>query len=63
MTSQEVVSFVHQVLDSTPTEYQDETRRNIAKAVTEEALRRGSGDNVTVLVIWLHGEVEDTPKT
>ena len=60
MTSQEVVSFVHQVLDSTPTEHQDESRRNIAKAVTEEALRRGSGDNVTVLVIWLHGEVKDT---
>mmetsp|Transcript_14436 Transcript_14436/g.22274 ORF Transcript_14436/g.22274 Transcript_14436/m.22274 type:complete len:372 (-) Transcript_14436:62-1177(-) len=59
MSSQEVVSYVHHMLDSTPAEYQDESRRNIAKAVTEEALRRGSSDNVTVLVIWLHGEVKD----
>lgn len=57
MSSQEVVSFVHEVLDSAPSEYRDESRRNIAKALTEEALKRGSSDNVTVLVIWLHGEV------
>lgn len=59
MSSQEVVSYVHQMLESTPTKYQNELRRNIAKAVTEEALRRGSSDNVTVLLIWLHGEVKD----
>ena len=57
MSSQEVCSFVHQVLDSTPSAHQDESRRKIAKAVVEEALRRGSGDNITVLVVWLHGEV------
>lgn len=60
MTSQEVVSFVHQVLDSTPAGHQDKSRRHISKAVAEEALKRGSGDNVTVVVIWLHGEGEDT---
>ena len=60
MTTQEVVSFVHEVLDSTPSEYRDESRRNIAKALTEEALKRGSSDNVTVLVIWLHGEAKDS---
>ena len=53
MTSQEVVSYVHEVLDNTELEYKDESRRNISKAVTEEALRRGSVDNITVLVIWL----------
>lgn len=58
MTSQEVVSFVHQVLDCTPT-LQNETRTSMAKAVVEEALRRGSTDNVTVVIIWLRGGVKD----
>ena len=57
MSSQEVVSYVHQVLDNTPISHKDESRRSMAKDVVEEALRRGSSDNITVTVIWLNGEV------
>ena len=57
MSSQEVVSYVHRVLDNTPTSHKDESRRSMAKGVVEEALRRGSSDNITVTVIWLNGEV------
>lgn len=57
MSSQEVVSYVHQVLDNTPKSHKDESRKSMAKDVVEEALRRGSSDNITVTVIWLNGEV------
>ncbi|KAL7448879.1 hypothetical protein ACHAWC_000999 [Mediolabrus comicus] len=57
MSSQEVVSYVHQVLDNTPQAHKDESRKSMAKDVVEEALRRGSSDNITVTVIWLNGEV------
>lgn len=53
MTSQEVVSFVHDVLDATPEESILEARRNMAKLVVDEALRRGTYDNVTVLLVWI----------
>lgn len=57
MSSQEVVSYVHQVLDNTPKSHKDELRKSMAKDVAEEALRRGSSDNITVTIIWLNGEV------
>ena len=57
MSSQEVVSYVHQVLDNTSKSHKDESRRSMAKDVVEEALRRGSSDNITVIIIWLNGEV------
>lgn len=60
MTSQEVVNFVQQKLLIEPDHvedwegYQKVLRRNMAKAVTKEALRRGSADNVCVLIVWLN---------
>jgi len=57
MTSQEVVSFVHNQIMITP----DIRRRRdaIAKVLAEEAIQRGSLDNVSVIIIWLKkGEVK-----
>lgn len=56
MTSQEVVEFVHEIVDSTPPEHRRELRREIAKYVVEEALQRGTSDNVTVVVLWINEE-------
>lgn len=63
MTSQDVVSFVHKKMEK---ELQREQvnkddlegyklvlRRNMASFVAREALRRGTGDNVCVLMVWL----------
>jgi serine/threonine protein phosphatase PrpC len=63
MSSKEVVSFVHQRMaqelgrsNITPDDrnnYEKVLRRNMAKFVALEALRRGSSDNVCVLIVWL----------
>ena len=56
MTSQEVVTFVNEMIDNTPPEDRQEIQRDIAKHVVEEALIRGSNDNITVLVLWINEE-------
>jgi len=53
MTSQEAVSFVNEMIGSTPPENRREMQRGIAEYVVEEALNRGSSDNITVLVLWI----------
>jgi serine/threonine protein phosphatase PrpC len=54
MSSQEVVDFVHETLcTDTETDSQLERRKNMARIVANEALERGSADNVCVLVLWL----------
>ena len=58
MTSQEIVTFIHEVIDNTPQEYRQDVRKGIAKYVVEEALRRGSNDNITVVVLCLNEEDE-----
>jgi len=55
--SQDVVNFIHGVLEETALDTQEkrnETRKNMARTVVEEALRRGTYDNVTVLILWLN---------
>lgn len=64
MTSQDVVSFVHdrietefknnEPMDSVEKEsYKLVLRKNMAKNVAYEALKRGSGDNICVVMVWL----------
>ncbi|KAL7464075.1 hypothetical protein ACHAXS_004414 [Conticribra weissflogii] len=56
-SSQEVVNFIHEVLEATDLDNQEkrnDARKTMARIVVEEALRRGSFDNVTVLVLWLN---------
>jgi serine/threonine protein phosphatase PrpC len=51
MSSSDVVAFVHALLEAAA---DDETERDfIASVVVEEALRRGSWDNITVVIVWL----------
>ena len=67
MESDEVVAFVHQRLAEelarVPRDdaesYKVVLRRNMAKFVAREAIRRGSADNVCVIMVWLKdlGEV------
>jgi serine/threonine protein phosphatase PrpC len=64
MSSQDVVSFVHNRLETELNREQLDKddhegtklvlRRNMAKFVASEAIRRGSGDNVCVLMVWLN---------
>jgi serine/threonine protein phosphatase PrpC len=64
MTSQDVISYVHrqmeQELDRESLHKDDRKnyklvlRRNMAKFVAREAMRRGSADNVCVLMVWLN---------
>jgi serine/threonine protein phosphatase PrpC len=68
MTSQEVVDYVHECLN--PHGLQSEALsadelatfkhvqcKGMAKKVAQEALARGTSDNVCVLVVWLGGQV------
>eukprot|EP00584_Thalassiosira_punctigera_P024713 CAMPEP_0172554438 /NCGR_PEP_ID=MMETSP1067-20121228/54538_1 /TAXON_ID=265564 ORGANISM="Thalassiosira punctigera, Strain Tpunct2005C2" /NCGR_SAMPLE_ID=MMETSP1067 /ASSEMBLY_ACC=CAM_ASM_000444 /LENGTH=383 /DNA_ID=CAMNT_0013342807 /DNA_START=13 /DNA_END=1164 /DNA_ORIENTATION=+ len=57
MTSQEVVSFVNEMIDNTPPTQRHEIKRDVAKYVVEEAAHRGSSDNITVLVLWINEEM------
>ena len=54
MSSQEVVSFIHKMVDSAHADERNVIQHDIASYVVEEALRRGTNDNVTVLVVWLN---------
>jgi serine/threonine protein phosphatase PrpC len=63
MDSQDVVDFVHNQLDSIPNsdllseEDRDRLiqvrRKNMSHAIAKEALRKGSGDNICVVLVWL----------
>lgn len=53
MTSQEVVDFVHDVLSTTDGASLKDKRKNMAKIIANEALERGSADNVCVVLLWL----------
>lgn len=54
MTSQEVVDYIREIMHTKTEAYtQHDKRRNMAKIVANEALERGSADNVCVLVLWL----------
>lgn len=55
MTSQEVVDFVHENLEDHPELSSiKEKRRYMATVVANEALERGSADNVCVVLVWLN---------
>ncbi|KAL3791779.1 hypothetical protein ACHAW5_002395 [Stephanodiscus triporus] len=56
MTSAEAVSFVNDLVGRTKPECREGVRRDMARHVVEEALRRGAGDNVTALVLWINDE-------
>ena len=65
MTSEQVVEFVHQKLDALrpsgsrsegdniTRRLKDVRRKNMSRYVATEALKRGSGDNVCVVIVWL----------
>jgi len=65
MSSQEVVSYVHKRLDAAPKDGADVNsdedmanlrylrRKNMSRFIANEALRRGSGDNISVVIVWL----------
>jgi serine/threonine protein phosphatase PrpC len=64
MSSQDVVSYVHNKIEKelrrgdlgshNRENFKVVLRRNMANYVAKEALRRGSGDNVCVLMVWLN---------
>jgi len=65
MTSQDCVSFIHERLNAfpkamkrvTPLEMQRQEharRKTMSRFVANEALKRGSGDNVCVVIVWLN---------
>jgi protein phosphatase 1L len=51
MSSSDTVAFIRALLDNV--EYDAMDRDSIATYVVEEALRRGSDDNITVIIVWL----------
>lgn len=61
MTSQEVVDFIHDCmirydlksLSSSSKHSVDNMRDKVIKELTQEALRRGSMDNITIIIMWL----------
>ena len=58
MDSQEAVDYVKSIHER----YLDGMDRDmIATSVVEEALRRGTYDNITVLIIWLRRDPTHTP--
>lgn len=65
MSSQETVAYVHKRLNAPPKDGAAITckedlaslmylrRKNMSRFVANEALRRGSGDNISVVIVWL----------
>jgi serine/threonine protein phosphatase PrpC len=61
MSSQDVVSFVHEYMDhevsrmskDNAENYKLVLRKNMAKLLAREAIRKGSTDNICVLMVWL----------
>lgn len=67
MTSQDCVDFVHkrlspssaQLKNMSPIEVQRQQhtrRKNMSRFLGNEALRRGSGDNVCIIIVWLDSQ-------
>jgi serine/threonine protein phosphatase PrpC len=66
MSSQEVVSYVHKRLNAPPKDgvvvtsekdlanLKSLRRKNLSRFIANEALRRGSGDNISVVIVWLN---------
>ena len=54
MTSQEVVSFIHDTIELSTMAEREIIREQMAKYVGEAALARGSLDNITVVVLWIN---------
>jgi len=52
-TSQEVVDFCYRALDNGGEEGVEGVRKQLAEIVVQEALRRGSMDNISASIIWL----------
>lgn len=46
----------HQINESKTIE---DSQRKMAKLIVKEALRRGSGDNISVIILWLSNNNED----
>jgi len=57
MDSADVVTFIHELLDVSADVAEKD---DIASMLVEEALRRGSFDNITVIIIWLNGSLGNT---
>ena len=56
MEDQEVVDFIRKhihVHENDTDHHANSCRENVASYVIEEALKRGSTDNITVIVYWL----------
>lgn len=65
MTSLDVVAYIHALLDNHDDDHNHETNTihdynelqyrqdTVTSMIVEEALRRGSSDNITVLIVWL----------
>lgn len=56
MSSQEVVTYVHDTLTLSTIEEQETIRKDMAKYLAEAALDRGSLDNITVIILWLNNK-------
>jgi hypothetical protein len=54
MTSQEVVSFIQEKITNTDVKSRELLQKNMAMFVAEEALERGTMDNITVLIVWIN---------
>jgi serine/threonine protein phosphatase PrpC len=73
LTSQDAVMFVHSMMQAATVrplgrhddDWQDpaEVRKEMAHRLVEEALRRGSSDNITVVIVWLQKDAEATDTT
>lgn len=66
MSSQDAVNFVHNKLES-PISLDESSsitratrRRHMSRFVANEALRRGTGDNVCVVIVWLDKQGRNT---
>jgi len=62
MSSDDAVSYIRALLDNAVDDDSID-RETIAGLVVEEALRRGSYDNITVVIVWLNVGLSDRPKT
>jgi protein phosphatase 1L len=53
MSTVDVVGFIHALMEDDDGELMTD-RDLVAAKVVEEALRRGTYDNVTVIIVWLN---------